>query len=122
MLDWAASVEDDAPVRVGEIVAGKYEVLRIVARGGMGVVVAARHTELGHNVALKFLLRAALLGPDAVPRFQREARAIVQMKSEHVIRVSDVGTLPSGEHYLVMELLEGRDLKDLVEKDGPLPV
>jgi eukaryotic-like serine/threonine-protein kinase len=115
--------QTEAPVREGEVIAGKYEVLRVVARGGMGVVVAARHIELGHSVALKFLLRTvALLGPEAIPRFQREARSIVQMKSEHVVRVSDVGTLPSGEPYLVMELLEGTDLKELVEKQGPVSI
>ena len=90
-----ALVPDASPVREGDIIAEKYRVVRVVAQGGIGVVVAAHHIELGHPIALKFLLPQALSGPDAVPRFHREARAVVQMKSEHVVRISDVGTLPS---------------------------
>lgn len=89
--------------------------------GGMGVVVAARHLQLDERVALKFLLPDALEIPEAVARFAREARAAVKIKSEHVARVTDVGTLENGAPYMVMEYLEGRDLAAEIASRGPLP-
>ena len=76
-------------VSPGQILAGKYRIERILGRGGMGVVVAARHIQLDEQVALKFLLPEALANQDAVKRFEREARAAVKIKSEHVARVLD---------------------------------
>jgi hypothetical protein len=70
-------------VREGEVLAGKYRVERVIGQGGMGVVVVAQHLELGQRVAVKFLLPEACDHPDAVARFLREARAAVQIQSEH---------------------------------------
>ena len=106
----------------GQILAGKYRVERVLGRGGMGVVVAAHHLLLDEKVAIKFLLPEALANPDAVGRFAREARAAVKIKSEHVARVSDVGTLENGAAYLVMEYLEGLDLGGWLAQHGPLPI
>src|SRR6188474_633246 len=97
-------------VHEGQILAGKFRIERVLGQGGMGVVVAATHLQLDERVALKFLLPDALANPEAVERFAREARAAVRIKSEHVARVSDVGTLESGAPYMVMEYLEGTDL------------
>jgi eukaryotic-like serine/threonine-protein kinase len=116
------SSPDIAPVREGEILDGKYRVERVLGVGGMGIVVAATHVQLQTRVALKFLLPAALGTAQIVERFAREARAAVQIQSEHVARVIDVGTLPTGSPYMVMEYLEGGDLADIVAKDGPMPV
>src|SRR5882724_546560 len=80
----------------GQVLKGKYRIERVLGRGGMGLVVAATHLQLGERVALKFLLPEALQNPEAVQRFDREARAAVRIKSEHVARVSDVGTLDNG--------------------------
>ena len=112
----------EAPVRAGEVLAGKYRVERVLGLGGMGVVVAAMHIQLEERVAIKFLLPEALQNPDTVARFAREARAAVRIKNEHVARVSDVGTLDSGAPFMVMEYLEGQDLSDVVKSRGPLPV
>ncbi len=114
--------EESPPVRPGDVLAGKYRVERVLGAGGMGVVVAAMHTELDRRVALKFLLPSALANAVAVGRFAQEARAVVRLKSEHVARVIDVGRLESGAPYIVMEYLEGRDLGILLEERGPLPV
>src|ERR1700691_5286438 len=111
-----------APVAQGEVLDGKYRVERVLGVGGMGIVVAATHVQLNTRVALKFLLPAALGNAQIVERFAREARAAVQIQSEHVARVTDVGTLPTGSPYMVMEYLEGRDLSQALEKDGPMPV
>lgn len=116
------SSPDVAPVREGELLDGKYRVERVLGVGGMGVVVAATHVQLHTRVALKFLLPAALGTPQIVERFAREARAAVQIQSEHVARVIDVGTLPAGSPYMVMEYLEGGDLADAIAKAGPMPV
>jgi serine/threonine protein kinase len=116
------SSPDIAPVREGEILDAKYRVERVLGVGGMGVVVAATHVQLHTRVALKFLLPAALGNAQIVERFAREARAAVQIQSEHVARVTDVGTLPTGSPYMVMEYLEGGDLADVVAKAGPMPV
>lgn len=111
-----------ASVRVGEIIADKYRVERVLGVGGMGVVVAAHHIHLDARVALKFLLPETLSNSDAVVRFLREARAAVKIKSEHVARVTDVGTLPSGAPYMVMEYLEGEDLAEWLKQRGALPI
>jgi serine/threonine-protein kinase len=115
------SMPEVAPVREGEILDGKYRVERVLGAGGMGVVVAATHVHLSTRVALKFLLPGALGNQTIVDRFAREARAAVQIRSEHVARVIDVGTLPTGSPYMVMEFLEGSDLAALLQRQGPLP-
>jgi hypothetical protein len=111
-----------AGVREGQILVGKYRVERVLGVGGMGVVVAAQHIQLDEKVAIKFLLPAMLKNQDVVGRFAREARAAVKIKSEHVARVSDVGTLEDGAPYMVMEFLDGVDLAARLEKQGPLPI
>ena len=110
----------NAPVAEGDVLAGKYRVERVLGRGGMGVVVAAMHTQLNQRVAIKLLLPGATA--DVTERFLREARAAVRLKSEHVARVIDVGELPTGAPYMVMEYLEGHDLQQRVRSGGALPV
>jgi serine/threonine-protein kinase len=109
-------------VAEGQLLAGKYRVERVLGQGGMGVVVAAHHVVLDETVAIKFLLPEALGSAEAVARFEREARAAVKIKSEHVARVTDVGRLDTGAPYMVMELLRGRDLDELLRDRGPLPL
>jgi serine/threonine-protein kinase len=110
-----------SPVSPGEIVADKYRVERVLGVGGMGVVVSARHTTLDQVVAIKFLV-ANRFGSreEAVGRFLAEARAAARIESDYVCRVFDVGTLPNGIPFMVMEHLEGRDLDDEVLKRGQL--
>jgi tRNA A-37 threonylcarbamoyl transferase component Bud32 len=105
----------------GQLVAGKYRIERELGRGGMGLVLAARHEHLDQPVALKLLLPEAMR-PDIIQRFLREARAAVKIQSEHVARVFDVGTLESGAPFMVMEYLHGRDLSQVLEERGPLPI
>ncbi|MCL2449490.1 MAG: serine/threonine protein kinase, partial [Polyangiaceae bacterium] len=109
-------------VEVGDVLAGKYQVERVLGSGGMGVVVAARHLQLDERVALKFLRPEAGEHPEALSRFAREAKAAVKIKSEHVARVIDVGTLENGSPFIVMEFLEGKDLGAWLLANGPLRV
>jgi serine/threonine protein kinase len=110
-----------SPVQEGELVAGKYRVTRTIGAGGMGIVVAATQIELDRPVALKFLLPEALERPDIAARFAREARAAAKLEGEHITRVLDVGSLPTGEGFIVMEYLEGVDLARVLARDGALP-
>jgi serine/threonine-protein kinase len=110
-----------APVQPGDVVAGKYRVERVIGSGGMGVVVAARHLALDEPVALKFVLAHQTENREVVERFVREARATFRLRSLHTVRMHDVSELPDGHFYIVMELLEGRDLKAELAARGPLP-
>ncbi|HEY8091398.1 MAG TPA: serine/threonine-protein kinase [Polyangiaceae bacterium] len=109
------------PVAIGELVAGKYRVERVIGHGGMGVVVAAMHEQLAQRVAIKMLLPEAKTSANALARFTREARAAAAIRGEHVARVLDVGELESGAPYIVMEYLEGRDLAETIVARGTLP-
>jgi eukaryotic-like serine/threonine-protein kinase len=108
-------------VKPGDVLGGKYRVERVLGTGGMGIVVAARHVDLDQRVALKFILKEAMTDPSAAERFLREARAAVQLKSNHTARVIDVGRLKNGDPFMVMEYLEGQDLDAELDVRGPLP-
>jgi len=110
-----------AQVKPGDLLGGKYRVERVLGVGGMGMVVAARHTKLGQRVALKLMLKEALADPANAERFAREARAAVRLQSPHTARVLDVGKLKNGEPYMVMEYLDGQDLDEVMRTSGPLP-
>ncbi len=112
----------ELPVEVGQVLSGKFRVERLLGVGGMGVVLEATHLQLQERVALKFLLPHAVKDEAAVARFEREARAAVKLKNEHVVRVMDVGVMDSGAPYMVMELLQGKDLANVIKELGRLPI
>ncbi|HXX69716.1 MAG TPA: protein kinase [Polyangiaceae bacterium] len=109
-------------VAPGDVIGGKFVVERVLGVGGMGIVVAARHMQLGQTVAIKFLRRNAAASSESVNRFLREARAAVGLQSAHVVRIMDVGTLEDGLPYMVMEHLSGTDLAHVVEVRRTLPL
>jgi eukaryotic-like serine/threonine-protein kinase len=113
---------NEFPVEIGEVIDGKYRIERLIGAGGMGLVMAAHDVALDRPVAVKFLHGLNSTTLEANSRFKREARAMAKLHSEHVIRILDVGTLPSGEPYMVMEHLEGVDLAQLVKQRGYLSV
>ncbi len=106
-------------IQLGQVLAGKFRVERVLGTGGMGVVVLAEHIHLHQHVALKLLLPEMLQQPDIVARFKREARATARLKNDHVARILDVGDLEGGVPYIVMEYLEGCDLGDLLAGGMP---
>jgi serine/threonine-protein kinase len=114
-------VDIEALLPPGTVLGGKYEVARVLGRGGMGVVVAARHLKMNRDVALKILLPALRTQPEIVARFEREGRAAAQIRNEHVARVLDVDALPDGSPFIVMEMLRGNDLGDILAARGKLP-
>jgi serine/threonine-protein kinase len=109
---------DEAIVKPCDVLGGKYRVERVIGMGGMGIVVACRHIDLRTRFALKIMRPEAAGDPESVERFLREARAAVQLKSEHCVQVVDVGRLDNDSPYMVMEFLVGRDLGDLVSQEG----
>jgi eukaryotic-like serine/threonine-protein kinase len=114
--DEPPSSRDKLP-KSGDVVAGKYRIEKVIGRGGMGTVFAARHDELGQTVAIKMLHSAA---PTASARFQREAQISAQLLSEHTARVFDLGT-SDGVPFLVMEYLAGEDLASVISRGSVSP-
>src|SRR5581483_7094027 len=110
-----AAAAPDRPVLPG------YEVLEPLGRGGMGEVYKARHLRLDRLVALKVIRADLLLDADAVRRFQREARAAAKLAHPNIVTVHDAAEF-GGKHFLVMEYVEGTDLRQRVKEGGPLPV
>jgi eukaryotic-like serine/threonine-protein kinase len=111
-------MKDDC-IEIGDVVAGKYRVERLVGQGTMGTVVAATQLNLDRAVALKLMSGGA--SHELGARFLREARVASMLKSPHAGKVLDVGELPGGAPYIVMELLEGQDLAAVLKDRGPLP-
>lgn len=94
----------------------RYDLLGLINKGGMGAVFRARHRELGQPVALKLLLREDP-SAEAVARFKREAKVLAQIKHPNVVGISDLGE-ENGVNFIAMELIEGRNLHQLVRAPG----
>jgi serine/threonine-protein kinase len=111
-------------MRSGSIVVGRYRIERVLDSGGMGVVVLATQLVTEQPVVLKVMHMhgSTDVSSTAVKRFAREARAAAMLQSEHVARVLDVSFLDSGEPYIAMEYLEGRDLGRIIDEHGPASV
>jgi serine/threonine-protein kinase len=118
-------MNDETPIeglpREGDIFDGKYRIGALLGVGGMAAVIAARHLGFDEMVAIKVLLPEGSRDPAVVDRFLQEGKTAVKIRSEHVVRMIDVG-LFAGRAYLVMEHLDGRDLEALLREGGPLPV
>jgi serine/threonine-protein kinase len=98
---------------------GNFELLEEIGRGGMGVVYKARQKDLDRLVAVKMILASNLASPDQVRRFHAEARAAARLQHPHIVQVHDAGQV-HGQHYFVMEYVDGPSLADLLD-NGPLP-
>ena len=131
-LDRAATVEtpaittadrrltDSNQAWLGKIVDGRYRVLEVIGRGGMGVVYRVEHLRMGKIAAMKVLHRDLASDPDVVNRFEREAAAVSRLHHPHTVQVFDFGSA-SGALYLIMEYVRGQDLGHIVGRDGPMP-
>jgi serine/threonine-protein kinase len=108
------------PASPGSLIDGRYEIVRELGQGGMGVVVEAVQRDLQRRVAIK-LIRPEAMSRAATARFMQEARAAASLQTEHAARVFDVGRLPDGQPYIVMEYLVGSDLRAIIA-NGPLSV
>ncbi|MEM1417612.1 MAG: serine/threonine-protein kinase, partial [Myxococcota bacterium] len=104
----------------GSVIAGKYEVVRLIGRGGMGAVLEALHTRTERRVAIKWLLPELVDDDEAVARFEHEAKASGRIDHPNVVGIHDFGEF-EGSYYLVMDYLHGGTLGERLEQ-GPLPV
>jgi eukaryotic-like serine/threonine-protein kinase len=98
------------------LVAGKYQLVSLIGRGGMGSVWEARHASLGTRFAIKFIEAEYADSQEARSRFDREARAAATIQSKHAIQIYDHGVTEDGRPYIVMELLQGEPLDKRIER------
>lgn len=98
----------------GDIIDGKYRILRLIGEGGMGAVYEGENTRIHRRVAIKVLHPGQATHAETVARFEREAQAAGRIGSDHIVEVLDLGSLPSGERYMVMEFLEGESLSSRI--------
>jgi serine/threonine-protein kinase len=103
-----------------QLIEENYALERVIGCGRSGIVATARHARLGLRVALKFLRPDKPRTPDVIKRLVREGQIAARIQNAHVTRVLDIGRLPGGEPFIVMEHLEGCDLAALLETRGPL--
>jgi serine/threonine-protein kinase len=106
--------------QVGQIIDGKYRIVRILGSGGMGAVFEGENTRIRRKVAIKMLHAGVSDQPEVIARFEREAQAAALVGSEHICEVLDLGVLPDQTRYMVMEYLEGDTLSGLIKKNGRL--
>ena len=106
---------------VGDVIADRYELEELVDHGGMSSVYRGHDRLLERKVALKVLHPHFLDDPEYVERFRREARAVAQLSHPHIVTVIDRGSA-DGHQFIVFEYVEGENLKQLLERTGPLPI
>ena len=106
---------------VGELMVGRYELEELVGSGGMSSVYRARDRLLERSVALKILHEQYTRDDDYVERFRREARAVAQLTHPNIVTVIDRGE-QDGRQFIVFEYVDGENLKELLEREGPLEV
>jgi len=102
----------------GQILDNKYRIVRLIGEGGMGSVHEGENTRIARRVAIKVLHQAATANEQVVQRFEREAQAAGRIGSDHILEVLDMGQLPDGDRYMVMEYLDGEPLSGRIEKLG----
>ena len=115
----AVAVSEEQRIPVGEVVAGRYRVLGLLGRGGVGEVYRAHDLRLGQDVALKFLRADRLSRPTRWADFAAEVRLARRVSHPNVNRVHDLGEW-NGERFISMELVEGEDLGSLLRREGPM--
>lgn len=121
---WAAFVSESPSPHpfVGELLEGRYRIVREIAAGGMSTVFEAIHVKIGRKVAIKVLHREMAGDPEVVARFLNEARAVGTFGHPNIVASTDFGELPGHIPFLVLEYLEGHTLAKEIAASGPLPL
>jgi serine/threonine-protein kinase len=104
-------------IEAGQVIDGKYRVVKLLGQGGMGAVYLAEHMIIGKRVALKVLLGSVAGNETAVARFEREAQAAGRIGNDHILEIFDFGSLADGARYMVCEFLEGETLAGRVTRE-----
>ena len=100
----------------GQIIQNKYRIVRLIGQGGMGEVYEGENVSIHRRVAIKVLLGEAAMNADIVQRFEREAQAAGRIGNDHILEVLDLGALPTGDRFMVMEFLDGEPLNARIER------
>ena len=106
---------------VGATIDGRYAIERVLGEGGMGLVYRARHIVLNKPLAVKVLRPDVSRDAEIITRFRQEAQSASAIGNQHIIDISDFGTLPDASTYFVMEFLDGSDLTKVIEHQSPIP-
>jgi serine/threonine-protein kinase len=107
-------------LEIGQVIDDKYRITKLIGEGGMGAVYAGENLRIKRRVAIKVLHAATAADAEAVARFEREAQAAGCIGNDHILEVLDLGSLPDGARYMVMEFLDGEALGDRIERCGQL--
>src|SRR5437879_5360231 len=107
---------------LGQTLAEKYLVERLIKRGGMGAVYLGKHVLMDKTVAIKVLHPSLAVDDAVVARFSREAKAASRISHPHAVNVTDFGEAENGVVFLIMEYLDGRTLKEIIRSAGPMPL
>ena len=118
----AAVLQNPSDPLLGETLAGKYLVEKLIKRGGMGAVYRGKHVLMDKTVAIKVLRPALAVDDDVVRRFSREAKAASRISHPHAVSVTDFGEAENGVVFLVMEYLDGSTLKEVIRSEGAMPL
>jgi serine/threonine-protein kinase len=105
---------------IGQVIDGKYRIVRIIGEGGMGAVYEGENTRIRRRVAIKVLHAGVASNTEMVQRFEREAQVAGTVGNDHILEILDLGALPGGERYMVMEYLDGETLTDRIKSRGRL--
>jgi serine/threonine protein kinase len=103
-------------LEIGQIIEGKYRIVRLIGEGGMGAVYEGENVRIKRRVAIKVLHAATATNAEAVQRFEREAQAAGRIGSDHILEVLDLGTLPNNDRFMVMEYLDGEPLSARIQR------
>jgi serine/threonine protein kinase len=103
-------------LEIGQIVEGKYRIVRLLGEGGMGAVYEGENLRINRRVAIKVLHAGFTENREVTQRFEREAQAAGRIGNDHILQVLDLGGLPSGDHFIVMEYLDGEPLSGRIKR------
>jgi serine/threonine-protein kinase len=115
-----ASAADSRSTLIDQVIADRYRVVELIGRGGMGAVYRAEHIHIKKSFAFKVLHPELTHQQEAVRRFEREAIAAARIDHPNVATAIDFGNLPTGEFYLVLDYVQGKSLRELLNQEGPL--
>jgi len=108
-------------LEVGQIIEGKYRIVRLLGEGGMGAVYEGENTPISRRVAIKVLHAGFTENREVTQRFEREAQAAGRIGNDHILEVIDLGSFPNGDHFIVMEYLDGEPLSTRIKREKRLP-
>src|SRR6188768_3029605 len=105
-------------LEVGQLLDNKYRIVKMIGEGGMGAVYEGENVRINRRVAIKVLHAAFTGNAEVMQRFEREAQAAGRIGNDHILEVLDLGSFPDGDHYIVMEFLDGEPLSSRIKTRG----